>query len=127
MQATAWRGAGNLNVMDMRSAVSVAREVGTNVPRLLRAVDRLGLSPERTRGGTLRLASDDVAALAQELGVVVPVADLRRSQVQVLAALARAPLGLRSGRAVARAAGLSPTAAMRALRDLIDLDLVLQR
>ena len=74
----------------------------------------------------MRLASDDVAALAQELGVVVPVADLRRSQVQVLAALARAPRGLRSGRAVARAAGLSPTAAMRALRDLIDLDLVLQ-
>ncbi|MDQ3114533.1 MAG: hypothetical protein M3Q84_10660, partial [Actinomycetota bacterium] len=107
--------------MDMRSAVSVAREAGTNVPRLLRAVDRLGLSPERTKGGTLRLSSDDVAALTQELGVVVSVADLRRSQLQVLAALARAPLGLRSGRAVARAAGLSPTAAIRALRDLIDL------
>ncbi len=109
--------------MDMRSAVSVAREAGTNVPRLLRAVDRLGLSPERTKGGTLRLSSDDVAALTQELGVVVSVADLRRSQLQVLAALARAPLGLRSGRAVARAAGLSPTAAIRALRDLIDLGL----
>lgn len=41
----------------------------------------------------------------------------------MLAALARAPLGLRSGRAVARAAGVSPTAAIRALRDLADLGL----
>jgi len=44
--------------------------------------------------------------------------------VQVLAALVRAPLGLRSGRAVARAAGLSATAATRALRDLLDTGLV---
>ncbi len=77
----------------------------------------------RTRAGTLRFGRDDVAMLRREVGVTVPITGLSRSQVQVLAALARAPLGLRSGRAVARAAGLSPTAAMRALDDLLDLEL----
>jgi DNA-binding Lrp family transcriptional regulator len=40
--------------------------------------------------------------------------------VLVLAALGRRPLGLRSNRAVARAAGVSPTAAGRALRRLAE-------
>lgn len=113
--------------MDSVSAASVARELGTNVHRLLRAVDRLGLRPGRTPGGQLRLSADDVADLARELGVTPQVDGLRRTQVQVLAALARSPLGLRSGRSVARAAGLSPTAAIGALRDLVDLGLVEMR
>ncbi len=58
---------------------------------------------------------------------MVRVDGLRRTQLQVLAALARAPLGLRSGRAVARAAGLSATAATRALSDLLDVGLVEMR
>lgn len=110
--------------MDTRSAASVARELGTNVHRLMRAVERLRLCPKRTAHGTLRLTSDDVTHLRGDLGVVRSVPGLRRSQVQVLAALSRAPLGMRSARAVARAAGLSPTAAGRALRDLEDLGLV---
>lgn len=109
--------------MDSRSAADVARELGTNVPRLMRAVDRLGLRPRRTPGGHLRLNAADVASLAAELGVLTRVDGLRRVHVQVLAALARAPLGLRSGRAVGRAAGLSPTAAIAALRDLVGLGL----
>ncbi len=64
-----------------------------------------------------------MARLATELGVTPRIGGLRRTQVQVLATLARAPLGLRSRRAVARAAGLSATAASRALRDLVDLGL----
>lgn len=110
--------------MDSRSAAGVARELGTNVPRVLRAANRLKLHPSRTQGGHLRFGPGDVACLAAELGVTVRIDGLRRAQVQILAALARAPLGLRLGRRAARAAGLSPTAATRALRDLVDLGLV---
>ncbi len=109
--------------MDSRSAVGVAQELGTNVPRLLRAADRLGLHPSRKRGH-LQFRSTEVARLRAELGVTARIGGLRRTQVQVLAALIRAPLGLRSGRAVARAVGLSATAATRALRDLFDAGLV---
>ncbi|HYZ09696.1 MAG TPA: MarR family transcriptional regulator [Pseudonocardiaceae bacterium] len=110
--------------MDSLSAVGVAQELGTNVPRLLRAADRLGLHPARKRGGHLQFGPAEVARLRAELGVTARIGGLRRTQVQVLAALVRAPLGLRSGRAVARAAGLSATAATRALRDLLDTGLV---
>lgn len=110
--------------MDTRSAAGAARELGTNVPRLLRAVDRHGIPAHRAGDGTLMLGPDDLARLRRELGVTVPISGLRRSQVQALAALARAPLGLRSARAVARTAGLSPTAAARALRELRDRGLV---
>ncbi len=113
--------------MDTRSAAQVARDLGTNTPRLLRAVDRLGLRPPRTDSRALRLTDADAQRLANELGVTRPVAGLRRSQVMVLAALARAPLGLRSARAAARATGLSPTAASGALRALVDLGLVEKR
>lgn len=109
--------------MDTMSAAQVARELGTNTPRLLRAVHRLGLHPQRTESGALRLTGEDAKRLADELGVTIRVTGLRRSQVMALAALARAPLGLRSARAVARAAELSPTAASRALRELVDIGL----
>ncbi|MDQ3760750.1 MAG: hypothetical protein M3460_03370 [Actinomycetota bacterium] len=85
--------------MDRWSAASVARELGTNVPRLMRAGDRLGLHPSRSPGGHQRFDSGDVARLATELGVTPKIGGLRRTQVQVLATLARAPLGLRSRRA----------------------------
>lgn len=75
-------------------------------------------------GGHLSFTSTEMRAMEADLGRVPRVPGLRRSQVQVLAALARAPLGLRSQRAVARASGLSPTAAGRALHELVDLDLV---
>lgn len=71
----------------------------------------------------MRLTGDDARQLADELGVTVQIAGLRRSQVRALAALARAPMGLRSARAVARAANLSPTAAGRALSELVEIGL----
>lgn len=115
------------NVVDSRSAARLARDLGTNAPRLLRAVRRLGLLPSRTSAGHLQITGEDAQLLADELGVIVRIAGLRRSQVLTLAALARAPLGLRSARAVARAAGLSPTAASRALRELVEIGLVERR
>lgn len=94
---------------------AVAGELGVSIPTVRRAVDRLGLRPATTPGGHLRLDDSDVEALRAHLGAVPTVDGLTRTQVLVLAAVSRAPLGLRSERAVARAAGVSPTAAGRAL------------
>lgn len=110
--------------MDTKSAAQIARDLGTNSPRLLRAARRLGLRPLRTDGGPCKFTGADAQLLADELGVTVQIAGLRRSHVLALAALARAPLGLRSARAVARAADLSPTAASRALHELVEIGLV---
>jgi hypothetical protein len=61
------------------------------------------------------LAAEQVARLRDELGVGARVPGLTPIQVFVLAALRDAPLGLASIRAVARRAGVSPTASTRAL------------
>ncbi len=52
---------------------------------------------------------------------------MSHSEVQALAALRNAPLGLVSARAVARRSGLSPTAAAAALRSLLEKGLVTRR
>src|SRR6266536_3519836 len=86
--------------MDTISASEAARRLHTSLPRVRRAIDRL------------------------ELGVVPSVDGLSRVETQVLAALARAPRGLAAVRAVARRAGVSPTAAAAALRSLAERGLV---
>jgi hypothetical protein len=83
--------------------------------------------PETTDGGHLRFSGNDVALLERRLGYAPHVAGLSREHVLVAAALLGRPLGLRSGRAVARAAGISPTTASRALRHLEQLALVRRR
>jgi DNA-binding MarR family transcriptional regulator len=70
------------------------------------------------------LTADQIGQLRSELGVSVKVPGLTPTQVGVLAALRDAPLGLASIRAVARRAGLSPTAASRAVEALQDAGLV---
>jgi hypothetical protein len=106
--------------MDTLSASAAARRLGTSVPRVQRAIRRLGLAVERGHGGRVRLDEAQLEQLAGELGVVPSVDALSRVETQVLAALARAPRGLASARAVARRAGVSPTAAAAALRSLAD-------
>lgn len=98
------------------SAAAVAAELGTSVPRVVRAVARLGLG--QPGGGRLALSADQVARLRDELGVTPAVPGLSRTEVKALAALGRAPLGLVSARAVAARAGLSPTAASGAVKAL---------
>lgn len=110
--------------MDSTSPTAVAEELGTSVPRVLRAARRLGLAPEDGSTAPPRLSTRDVDALRRRLGVQARIDGLTTPQVRALAALSRAPLGLRSLRAVARAAGLSPTAASRAVRVLVDQGLV---
>jgi len=113
------------NDMDsnFRSAAGVARELGTSVPRVVRAVDRLRIDARRSNG-RIFLTGDQIAQLRNELGASVNVPGLTPTQVSVLAALRDAPLGLTSIRAVARRAGLSPTAASRAVEALQGAGLV---
>lgn len=96
----------------------VARELRTSVPRVHRSVKALGLAPERTAGGHLRLTPSEVRALRQALGIRPSIAGLTWQDTLVLAVLSRHPLGLVSARAVALRAGISPTTAARALRRL---------
>lgn len=110
--------------MDTFSAADAARMLGTSVPRVKRAIAELGLDAETGRHGRVALRPAQVRRLADQLGVSATVSGLSRQDVLVLAALARAPLGLVSARAVARRAGVSPTAAMRTLDRLIERGLV---
>lgn len=110
--------------MDTWSTGRAGRLLGVSTPAVHAAIRRLGLTPDHTAGGHVRLRADEVRALVDDLGAVPRVPGLRRSQVLVLAALSRAPLGLRSARAASRATGLSPTTAARALASLRALGLV---
>jgi hypothetical protein len=103
--------------MDTVSAAELARQLGTSVPRVTRAAERLGIDARQANG---RFAFDPRAAgrLRDALGLVPQVDGLTRSELVALAALRDAPLGLASARAVARRSGLSPTAAARALESL---------
>jgi hypothetical protein len=83
--------------------------------------------PEATDGGHLRFTVLEVGRLERRLGFAPAVAGLSREQVLAAAALLGRPLGLRSARAVARAAGVSPTTSSRALRHLEQIKLVRRR
>lgn len=108
------------------SASAAARLLHTSLPRIMRALERLELDVERGPGGRVRLGESHLRALRTHLGVTPSVADLSRTETKVLAAMARAPLGIGSVRAVAGRAGVSPTAAGDALRRLVDRGLVLE-
>lgn len=90
----------------------------------MRAIDRLGLDVKRTPGGWMRLAPHHVRRLERELGVTPSIEGLSRTDCKVLAALAAAPFGLPSQRAIAARAAVSPTAAGRAVERLVDRGLV---
>ncbi len=115
---------------DMDNVLTTGRmadRLGTTRSRVHRAVARGLVEPGRTSGGHLRFGPADVTVLERRLGFAPPVAGLSREQVWVAAALLGRPLGLRSARAVARAAGISPTTASRAVRRLEQLALVRRR
>lgn len=110
--------------MDSISAVSLAEELGTSVPRVVRAVERLGMEEARGPNGRLRLTKAQRKRLSRHLGVTPRIGGLAQSEVKALAALRAAPLGLASARALASRAGLSPTTASKTLQSLEDKDLV---
>jgi DNA-binding Lrp family transcriptional regulator len=109
--------------MDTLSGAQLARELGTSVPRISRAVEQLGIGARRANG-RLAFTPSQAGKLRRALGVSPSLEGLTRTQVRVLAALRSAPFGLTSARAVARRAGLSPTASARALKALLDDELV---
>src|SRR6266542_4967098 len=77
--------------------------------------------------GRLRFGAEAVDELRRRWGAVRRVPGLSRETAMVLAALSRRPLGLDSARAAARAAGVRPTTAARALRELAARGYVEQR
>ena len=101
--------------MDTYSLSGAARVLGTSAPRVRRAVDRLGMCADRTASGVFRLTQGQVDELARELGALPVLPGLSQVGVKVLAALSRSPRGVASVREAARRAGVSPTAASRAL------------
>jgi DNA-binding Lrp family transcriptional regulator len=111
--------------MDIYS-LAAALALGTSAPRVRRAVDRLGMCVERTASGVFRLTSRQVDELARELGTAPSVAELSRVQTRVLAALSRSPRGVASVREAGRRAGVSPTAAARALARLTSEGIITQ-
>lgn len=111
--------------MDTISAADLARELGTSVPRVTRAVKRLGIDA-RQPNGRFAFGSRAADRIRDALGIMPRVAGLSPSELAVLAALRDAPFGLDSARAVARRGNLSPTAAKRALDSLARVGLVVR-
>jgi DNA-binding transcriptional ArsR family regulator len=77
----------------------------------------------RSSPGRLALTDEQYESLRDELGSTPRIEGLSPTEVKVLAALRKAPLGLVSARAAASRARVSPTAASHALRSLEEQDL----
>lgn len=105
------------------TASQLARDLGTSVPRIVRTAQRLGFD-HRSGHGRLLLSPAQARKLRDVLGRHQTAPSLSTTETSVLAALARSPLGLTSARAVARRAGISPTATSRALARLAEADLI---
>lgn len=111
------------------SLPEVARELGVSVDRVRRTAAELGMRPARAgsaRNATMVVRSAQRADLRAAIGVVPTDRDGQwsRADMQVLAALAQAPRGLVSARAVARRAGVSPATALKSLSILTQSGLV---
>jgi hypothetical protein len=104
------------------SARQAAKTLGTSTPRVLRALAEAGIVV--LPGLRAKLTKGQVEQLRAKLGATPPVTGLSRTEALVAAALARSPLGLVSQRAVARRAGVSPTAAGRAIVSLREQGLI---
>lgn len=105
------------------SASAVAEELGTSVPRVMRAARRFGYD-RRSGKGRLTLSPQQVERLREELGCSASAPGIGRGELAALAALAAAPFGLPSARAVAAAAGISPATASKAVEALLRAGLV---
>lgn len=112
--------------MDTCSAAEVARSLDTSLPRVVRAAERLKLDARRDSSRRWELTKSMVDRLSRELGYTPSIDGMTHAEVKVLAALARAPLGLVSARVVAGEAVVSPTAASAALKALEKRGLVVR-
>ncbi len=101
----------------------VARELGVSADRVRRTAADLGMKLPRAgsaRNATSVVSPEQRTRLRLAIGAVPTDRDRRwaRADMQVLAALAQAPRGLSSARAVARRAGLAPATAVKSLSTL---------
>lgn len=112
--------------MDTISLAETARRLGTSIPRVKRAATKLGIADPGHRG-RLNITGSEFQEVRRRLGVRNPDTEFSPAQLAVMAALERSPLGMRSRRSLARKAGLSPTAASRAVSRLHDVGLVDER
>jgi predicted transcriptional regulator len=112
--------------MDTYSLTAAARMLRTTVPRVRRAVDRLGIEAGRSSSGAFLLTQSQVDELASVLGIMPLVPGLSPTEARVLAALSRSPRGVASVREAARRAGTSPTATARAIDRLTSVGLIVQ-
>ncbi|HPU39117.1 MAG TPA: MarR family transcriptional regulator [Microthrixaceae bacterium] len=106
------------------STGALADQLGVSVPTVRRTASVLGLPDRRTGGGHRRFSPTDSKLLAERLGTTPTVVGFSSTEVKVLAAVARHPIGLRSMRAIGRAAHVSPTTAESAVRSLVARGLV---
>ena len=105
------------NDMDnMISTTEAAHALNTTLPRVHRSLSRLGIGV--LDGHRWKLTDGDLKRLRADLGFAPEREDVDREELFVLAALRQHSLGLRSARAVARVAGVSPTTASRVLARL---------
>ena len=100
------------------STSEVADWLGVSLPSIHRATIRLGLEPCRGAKGHLRYSENDARVLLGDLGKAPRVDGFSREELFVLSVLQKRPFGLRSGRLVARHAGISPSTALKALNNL---------
>jgi DNA-binding MarR family transcriptional regulator len=108
---------GYTNDMDRTvSAYQVAQELGTSIPRVVRAAHKLCPDAEQAQG--YAFTPTMVATLRAALGVNARVRGLTVEEARVLKALSSAPFGVVSARSLARRAHVSPTTATRTLESL---------
>lgn len=100
------------------TAPQLAKGLGVSLPTAHRALDELGV-PRGGRGHPRRVPVGALERLAATRGAT-PRHEARASELRILAALSRAPLGLPSARSVAAEAGVSPTTASQTLRSLAE-------
>ncbi|MBW4079428.1 MAG: MarR family transcriptional regulator [Acidobacteria bacterium] len=105
-----------------------AERLGTSIPRVRRAIDRLGIVTRSmaTRDGRPPRVLDEEGfqRLRDELGSMPAHALRGREELKVLAAFNMNPFGFRSRRAVAITAGISPTTASAIVDRLLEQGLV---
>ena len=89
----------------------VARMLGVSLPAAHHALDEVGV-PRTGRGRVRTVDARTAARLVASRGATPP-SDRSSSELRVLAALSFSPLGLRSFRAIAEKAGISPTTVSR--------------
>ncbi|WP_282944257.1 MarR family transcriptional regulator [Cellulomonas endometrii] len=114
--------------MDTYSAPQVAAAAGISLPRVHRLLDRHGVPPAAGPGKARQVPAAVAEAIEREIGKVPRRrSGLTREAVLAAKAVAHAPLGIRSARALARLTGTSPTTAAKALHELQARGLVTQR